>query len=218
VNPGFTPAFLNALMSQYLEYRKNLRRNISTETLDSIAKEVEHLERSLKTSQAALTEYQRTNNFSTLQEEASIEANYLVKLKTQLSDYQLESNLLAARELELNANSDFLLRNMPGSSSPVTTPNPRLDAQKQIAVLKAERDRVSQFLLPKHPKMMQLDLDITKAQKLVDVYGNQNHEQIVANRESLVIKMENTKKFISLWETNVAAANDLLASADGLKQ
>ena len=45
----------------------------------------------------------------------------------------------------------------------VTAPSPRLDAQKQIELLKADRERLSQYLLPKHPKMVRLDLDITNA-------------------------------------------------------
>jgi capsule polysaccharide export protein KpsE/RkpR len=38
----------------------------------------------------ALNEYERSNNFAVLQEESTVEASYLAKLKTELSDYQLE--------------------------------------------------------------------------------------------------------------------------------
>ena len=184
VNPGFTPAYLNALMAQYLEYRKNVKAEVSQSTLASISEQVQRYERDMKAAQAALTEYERTNNFATLQEEASIEANHLVKLKTQLSDYQLEYQLLAAKELETEASiPDTMLVMVDPSTPKVSTPSPRLDAQKQIEVLKAERERLSQYLLPKHPKMVKLDLDITNAQQLVDVYHNRRCPQGPADQD-----------------------------------
>ena len=104
-NPAYTPAFLNALMGQYLEYRKNVRHDVSSGTLASISEQVQRLEREMKTGQAALTDYERSNNFAALQEESAVEASYLAKLRTEFSDYQLESKLLAARELEVDSGS-----------------------------------------------------------------------------------------------------------------
>jgi uncharacterized protein involved in exopolysaccharide biosynthesis len=46
-NPAFTPAYLNALMQQYLEYRKNIRREVSSGTLASISEQVQRLERDM---------------------------------------------------------------------------------------------------------------------------------------------------------------------------
>jgi uncharacterized protein involved in exopolysaccharide biosynthesis len=99
-NPAFTPSYLNALMEQYLEYRKNIRSRVSSDTLASISEQVQRLERDMKLGQEALNEYERSNNLTVLIEESSQEAAYLAKLKTELSDYQLEYKLLAAKELE----------------------------------------------------------------------------------------------------------------------
>ena len=222
-NPAYTPAYLNALMKQYLEYRKNIRAAVSSDTLASISEQVQRLERDMKTGQDALTAYEQSNNFVVLQEESTIEASYLVKLKTELSDYQLESQLLAAKELEADsglpgATNDSAaifdsLRNANGSSD-----SDRLNTEKQIALLKADRDSLSQYLLPKHPKMVKLDDDITRAQKLLDVYSHQSHEQILAARQSLQIKIDSVEEFIAQWEAKVADANKRIAMADSLKQ
>ena len=58
------------------------------------------LERELKTDQEALTAFQRTNNLAILQEEGTISGAYLARLKTELSDLQLESRLLEATATE----------------------------------------------------------------------------------------------------------------------
>jgi capsular exopolysaccharide synthesis family protein len=224
-NPAFTPAFLNALMKQYLEYRKNVRAQVSDSTLASITEQVKLLEQQMKDGQAALNEFERSNNFAVLQEENSINASYLAKLRTDLSDYQLEVRLLAARELEANSGSlgatnfpDILFPTLNRSGATVSSASGRLDADKQIELLQQERDRLSKYLLPKHPKIVKLDKDIAAAQKLLEVYRQQNHDQVAAARQALQIKIDSIEDFIKEYEAKVAAANEQIAQADKLKQ
>jgi capsular exopolysaccharide synthesis family protein len=225
VNPAFTPAFLDALMESYLEYRKNSRREVSEGTLASISEQVQRLERDMKDGQKALNDYEQSNNFAVLQEESTIEASYLVKLKTELSDYQLEMQLLAAKELEADSgqagatnDSDQIFESLRSSGSAVSSSAGRMDAEQQVEMLKADRDRLSKYLLPKHPKMVKLDEQIAHAQKLIDVYSQQNHEQIAAARQALQIKIDSVSQFIAEWESKVADANKRIATADNLKQ
>ena len=224
-NPAFTPAYLNALMEQYKEYRLNVRGVVSVHTENSISEQVQVYERDMKTAQAALSEYEHSNNFAVLQEEGTIDGAYLVKLKTELSDYQLQVNLLAARELEMNSGgveatnfSDTIFDSLRNSASSESFAAGRLDADKQIELLKMEREKLAAYLRPAHPKMVKLDADIARAQKLIEVYRQQNHDQIASARQALQIKIDNVQKFIDEWEAKVADVNDRLAKADGLKQ
>jgi capsular exopolysaccharide synthesis family protein len=225
-NPAFTPAYLNALMEQYKEYRLNVRGEVSVHTQNSISEQVQLYERDMRTAQAALAEYERSNNFTVLQEEGSIDGAYLVKLKTELSDYQLQMNLLAARELEMNSgastdgtnSTDSIFESLRSSGSTTSFASGRLDADKQIELLELDRERLAKYLKPAHPKMVKLDEDIAKARKLVEVYRQQNHEEIVAAREALQIKIDKTGQFIKEWEAKVSNVNERLAQADSLRQ
>jgi capsular exopolysaccharide synthesis family protein len=224
-NPAFTPAYLDALMRQYLEYRHNTRRSVSGDTLASISEQVQRLEREMKAGQQALTDYERSNNFAVLQEEASIQSSYLSKLKTELSDYQLQMKLLDARELEvesggiLGTNSgDTLFDSLRGSSPAATSVATRYDAAKQIELLKLERARLSKYLKPKHPKIVKLDEDIAKSEKLIQVYRQQNQEQLNAARKALQIKIDGLQQFVKQWETKLSDSNARIAMADTLKQ
>jgi capsular exopolysaccharide synthesis family protein len=224
-NPGFTPAYLNALMEQYKEYRLNVRDEVSIHTENSISEQVQLYERDMKTALAALAEYERSNNFAVLQEEGNVDGAYLVKLKTQLSDLQLEMSLLDARELEMNSgteavtnSSDSIFESLRNTGTGGSIASSRLDASRQIEMLKLDRDRLAKYLKPAHPKMVKLDEDIAKAQKLIDVYRQQNHDQIVAARQALQIKIDNVGIFIKQWEEKMAEVNERLARADGLKQ
>jgi uncharacterized protein involved in exopolysaccharide biosynthesis len=93
-NPDYSQAFLNALMAEFLEYKKTVRKLVSGDTLASISEQVLRIERDLKESQDALAAFQRANNLVVLQAESAVAAERLARLYTQLSDLQLEDLLL----------------------------------------------------------------------------------------------------------------------------
>ena len=104
-NPLFTQIYLDALMGAYLDYKRSVRREISGDTLASISEQMQRTERDLKTEQDALLTFQRTNNLDILEEEATISGSYLAKLKTELSDLQLEARLLNATKNDQDSGS-----------------------------------------------------------------------------------------------------------------
>jgi capsular exopolysaccharide synthesis family protein len=224
-NPAFTQVYLNTLMDRYLDYRENARSGVSTKTMKSISTEIQNTEEELNAAKAALGEYERSNNFAVLQEESAVESSYLVKLKTELSDYQLQTMLLAARELELDSGatgttnaSDAIFESLRNAGSAASFTSSRLDAAKEIELLKLQREKLAKYLRPLHPKMVKLDEDIARAQKLIVVYHQQNHEEIVAARQALQIKIDSVEQFIQEWEAKVASANARLAQANTLNQ
>ena len=222
-NPAFTPRYLNALMEQYLEFRKNVRSRVSSGTLASISEQVQRLERDTKVGQEALNEYQRSNNLSMMQEESAQEVAYLTKLKTELSDYQLQYKLLAAKELEDTAgdanranSKDSIFDTLNGSTR--NSGGERANADKEIKLLKLERARLAKNLRATHPKMVKLDQDINRAERLVEVYHRQSQDQIAAAREALQIKIDSLDQAVKDWEEKIANVNERIAVADGLKQ
>ena len=67
--------------------------------------------------------------------------------------------------------------------------------------------------------MVKLDEDIARAQKLIEVYRQQNHDQITAARQALQIKIDNVQNFIDKLGDKGNDVNDRrLPGGDGLKQ
>lgn len=221
-NPAFTPRYLDALMEQYIEFRKNIRSRVSSGTLASISEQVQRLERDMKAGQDALNQYQRSNNLTVLQEESTQEAAYLAKLKTELSDYQLQYKLLAAKELE-DGSSDDVKQSAKDTifdtlNGPRNGDGDRVSADKQIQLLKLERARLAKNLRPTHPKMVKLDQDINRAQRLIEAYHQQSQNQIATAREALQIKIDSLEQAVKDWEEKIATVNERVAVAESLKQ
>ena len=224
-NPEYAQTFLNALTTEYVEYRRNIRKLVSGDTLSSISDQVLRLERELKADQDALTGFERTNNLAILQEEGTVAAGYLARLKTQVSDLKLEAQLLESTDFDhdwvqpgqtnaIGMLSDSL--SSPGSSSMLAATD-RHSAQKEVELLKAQRQRLSKYLRPKHPKIAKLDTDIERAQKLLELFQSQSADQLAAYRQSVKLKIENFQTAIKEWEGKVVEANDQLAEVERLK-
>lgn len=224
-DPVYIRIYLDNLINEYLEYKKNVRKAISGDTLASITDQVLSKERDLQADQDALTTFEQSNNLAILQEQGTVAGGYLEKLQTQLSDYNLQTQLLDATVAgqggpENGATNisaallDSLREQNPGQSATATGLQ---SASQQVELLKSERAKLSKYLRPKHPKIVKLDGEIEKSQKLLDQYSTQNREQLAAMRQSLKMKSDTVRAFIKEWEAKVVEANARIAEADHLK-
>lgn len=226
-DPAFSQNFLDALMNGYLEYKKTVRKLVSGDTAASISAQVESLERDLKSDQEALSAFQRTNNLAILQEEGTIAGGYLEKLQTELSDLQLESQLLQASALEqkqgdaannsAGRDSIGLMKNLD-STGPSSTDDSRVTPYQEVEILKIQRDKLSKFLRPKHPKMVALNDEIARGEKLIDLFRSQNHDQLVASQAAVTMKIDSVLASIKDWEGKVTESSGRIAEAERLKQ
>ena len=218
-NPLFTQTYLNAIMEAYLDYKKNVRKEVSGDTLASISEQMQRWERDLKAEQDALLAFERTNNLAILQEEANVAGNYLTRLKTQLSDLQLEARLLdaATNNAGLAASGTFAAASGMPSESSAGAASEQQTTRNQVELLKMQREKLSKYLRPKHPKIVKLDEDIEHAQQLQNIYGRQNRDQLATAREANQMKTANVMASIKEWEAKVVEANATIAEADRLK-
>jgi len=220
----FSQAFVNALMGEYLDYKKNIRKLVSGDTLASISDQVLRLERDLKNEQETLAAFQKTNTLAILEEEGKVAGGYLARLKTQLSDLELEAKLLEATAMEQDTKGKtnsgaFLADSVRGRDSAANAAgNERQTAYKDLELLKIQREKLAKVFRPKHPKMAKLDADISRGQQLVELYHNQSRDQLDASRQAAQMRMQSVRASIKEWEGKVMSSNDRISEAEHLKQ
>jgi succinoglycan biosynthesis transport protein ExoP len=222
---AYTQAYLNELMLVYLEYKKNIRKEVSGDTLASITEQVQRTERDLKAEQDILMAFQRTNNLSILQQEGAVAGGHLMTLKTRLSDLQLKQRFLQATAAEQEDAGVKATNNLPtpvnlsenGSGPATSATAEHQTAFKELELLKMQRERLSKYLRPKHPKIAHVDNQIDQAEKMLEIYRRQNREQLAASRQEVQLEIDNVLSSINEWTTNVVLANNRIAEADRLK-
>jgi Mrp family chromosome partitioning ATPase/uncharacterized protein involved in exopolysaccharide biosynthesis len=225
--PAYTQAFLEALMNEYLSYKRNVHKEIAGGTEASISKEVNDFETEMRDKERALSLFKSTNDLAVLGEEAKGAGSYLASLKSRLSEYELELKILEATALERSFRetastnqtmeiSDYLDGTTAGAG-PVMHAE-RFTAIRDLEMLKGERDRLGVNLRPKHPKMVKLNTEIEKLDRLVEIFHRQNDEQMAAFRESIRMKIDDVVASIKECEARVTLAGSRLAGAEKLRQ
>ena len=218
-NPLFTQTFLDAVMQAYLDYMKTTRAQVSGDTLASLSDQMQRYERDLKNGQDALLAFEQTNNLAILQEEAAVAGSYLTKLKTQLSDLQLEARLLddVTNASALGTNGTLALAADMTSVLPQGATTAQQTSLNDLELLKIQRARLGKYLRPKHPTIIKLDEEISRGEQMQDVYQRENHDQLEAQRQANQIKTQNVLMSIHEWEDKVVEANASITEADRLK-
>jgi uncharacterized protein involved in exopolysaccharide biosynthesis len=77
--------------------------------------------------------------------------------------------------------------------------------------MKLLRDDLSVNLRPRHPKMIKLNEDIGRLEKLVDFYRRRSQEEATAARQRLEKKIQLVEQSITNWEAKALEANLRLA-------
>src|SRR5262249_35046160 len=92
--PNLTQRFLQALVEEYLAYKKETRRLTTEDVLVSMNDQLGKREIELKAEQVKWVEFQKTNNVALLEAEAKNAGLYLASLKQQSADLKLDHELL----------------------------------------------------------------------------------------------------------------------------
>lgn len=201
--PDYTQAYLQACMEEYTNLKKEMRSQTSETTLAGITEELGRLERELRKGEEESVNFQASNSVVFLQEQGNSAGSYLTDLNRKLADQRAELQLLNLLTLEQNLERKQAgsLAGTESTTRALETDMEYLKAKQQIEMLKAEKQQLSEFLRPKHPKMVMLTEDITRRENLLSILRAQSLEQRESRRSSIALQIENLEQQIKEWET-----------------
>jgi capsular exopolysaccharide synthesis family protein len=228
--PDYTQAYLNALMQKYLDFKKGMRESQGSNVTTAITENLIQVEKDLRASEDEMLEFQKQNNIGFITEEQNSAAQYLVRLNQQYAQLKTEYDLLSL--LDLDQNLDRTQGKTDGNAS---TPGAQstddkgmafsdvgpeadyLKAKQALQLLKAERETLSKDLRPKHPKIIKLNDEITKQEKLIELFRQDTVEKLETRRKSIGKQMENLQANIKEWESKALDLSQRLAQFNRIK-
>src|SRR6202022_4300241 len=224
----YTQAYLNAVMQKYLDFKKGMREDQGHQVTTGITEQLIQTEKDLRNAEDEMLEFQKQNNIGFIQEEGNSAAGYLVRLNREYAAFKTEYDLLTLLDLDQNLDR---AQNKGGESSadgqpsedkglPFSDVGPEADylrAKQQVQLLKAERDTLAKDLRPKHPKILKLNDEITKAERLIDLYRQDTVEKLDTRRKSIGKQMENLQTNIKEWEAKALDLSQRLAQFNRVK-
>ena len=225
--PDYTQAYLNAVMQKYLDFKRGMREGRGHEVTTGITEQLVQVEKDLRNSEDEMLEFQKQNNIGFIQEEGNSAAAYLVKLNQQYAQLKTEYALLNLLDLDQNLDraqnrTETAASNQPVENGglPFSDVGPEADylkAKQQVQLLKAERDTRAKDLRPNHPKIIKLNDEITKQDKLIELFRADTLEKLKTRRESIGKQMENLQANVKEWEAKALDLSQRLAQFNRIK-
>ncbi len=224
-NQEFTRVFLDACMDEYINLKKEMRASTSGATLASITEQLVTLERQLKESEEDLIAFQASNSVVFLQEQGNSAGSYLVQLNRQLASLKTESQLLNMLDLDQNLERQQKKGDLATAGSDGNVADGAvnflhsdyLKAKQEIQLRKAELQEWSEYLRPKHPRMLALTEEIARREKLLEIFRQQNLEQLENRRNSINLQVQNLEREIKEWETKSLDVSKKMAEYERIR-
>ncbi len=188
--PQYTQNYLNALMDEYINFRKEMRSQSSEGAYLAITEELIDLEEEMEEQEAAIVDFQKLNNVAFIQDRVDNIGKRLILLNNQLSDLRSEFRLISTLPLEqqlegVGGEVDVADASGGGNAMAAISGNPDfIEAKQVLNKLEAELREFSQYLKPKHPKIIQLELDIERMENRLKAIREQSAGRL---EESLAI-------------------------------
>ncbi len=225
--PDYTQAYLNAVMQKYLDVKKNMRTDQGSHVTTAITEQLIQVEKDLRNGEDEMLEFQKEHNIGFIQEEGNSAAAYLVKLNQDYARLKTEYDLLSLLDLDQNLDrqgvaqpADSPSSTQPSEGMPFADVGPEgdyLKAKQATQLLRAERDALSKDLRPRHPKIIKLNNEIDKQEKLIELYREDAVEKLDTRRKSIGKQMENLQSNVKEWEKKALNLSQQLAQFNRLK-
>jgi capsular exopolysaccharide synthesis family protein len=237
-NASYTQAYLKGTMDEYIQLKRDLLANASASTRSSMEDELRQLAVELKASKEDLLNYQASNSVVFLQSDGGNNAaEYLASLNRQLVERRSELMLLKSLTLDQNLErlQGILTQKNSGSQSNTVlntaaadsndTPatlggfeEAYLQAKQQITLLNARRDELVGTLKPTAGPIVELNQEIARQQKLLEIYKQQSQEQLLNRQHTLELQIQDLNDQVKEWELKALEVSKKLSDFETLKE
>ena len=223
-DPKYSQLFADACMSEFLEFKREMRGETSQKTVDAVAKQLTELEKAIADLDTKIFEFKQENNIIFLQEQGNYVGSYLVDLNKQLAELKKESQLLDLmnidQTLERQAQGVEGAPTKDGSGSAALMEGPQsefIQTKRQLQRSKARLEQMSKYLRPKHPKILALKDDITRNERKLEIVRQQSQEAVQEKRQAIQLQISNLEKIVAESETKALEVGRKMAEFEKMK-
>ncbi|NBQ56366.1 MAG: hypothetical protein EBU36_06955, partial [Verrucomicrobia bacterium] len=204
-DPKYSQLFADACMSEFLEFKKEMRGETSQKTVDAVAKQLAELEKAISDLDQKLFQFKQENNVVFLQEQGNYVGTYLVDLNKQLAELKKEGQLLdlmsidqtLERQMQNAPEATAKKDDMSGASLVEGPQSEYIQTKRQLQRARARLEQLGKYLKPKHPKILALKDEITRGERKLEIVRQQSQESVSEKRQAIQLQMTNLEKLVA---------------------
>jgi polysaccharide biosynthesis transport protein len=222
----YARAYLDALMDEFLAYKKEVRAQAFGDALASVSAQVSRQETALRQEQEQLLRFCQSNNVPLLEENLRSGSEQLAHLNSQIAMLKLDLQILTAEAVEEKpraprapaahaylATADRVTGLNPPPSEPAAAPA----MHQQLQALKLQREQWGRVMRPQHPKIIKLTEEIERVEKLIDFCRAEDRGQVLAACEGAELRIRTMETAAAALRGKVSEANRLVTELDRIK-
>jgi succinoglycan biosynthesis transport protein ExoP len=208
-DPRYVQQYLQSCMEEYINLKKEMRAQTSDNTVAGLTEELLRLEKELRKGEEEMVTFQGSNSVVLLEDQGNSTVGYLTALNQRLAVLKSEYSLLQTLTLDQNLERQQEVNaTLPSANDPTATSATSgmdradldyLKAKQQILLLKADQQDIGQYLRPKHPKMVALSEEISRRERLLEIYRQQSAEQLESRKNALALQLQNLEQDLRQW-------------------
>ena len=200
-NADYSRAFLDAIMAEFIQFKRERRMVTSQATIEQISAELTRLEQETNTQEQALLRFKERNNISYWEQQSLSSARFLADLKAREASLRMQLSVMdswerVSAERGLAGNAEI---GENGAVSVADSPELSLARQK-VDALTIERDDLLRGLRPAHPKIMRLNEDISRQEKIIALGLRKVQERRKERRAAMQSELDGLAKAIADWD------------------
>lgn len=209
-DPKYTQYFLDAVMYEYLNYKKERRNQSSENTFLSVMEKVLEYKRQMDDLEQQKLDFQNENNIVFLQEQGNNAGSYLAELNARAASLRTELRLLKRMDLERVGSNGSAMSPLMES---ILAENDEefANARRGVDKLKAELAEFEIYMKPKHPKIISLRREIERKDNMLNIYRRQSVSQLAQKEEQLSKNLTDVEEMVGEQEQEALKFSRLLA-------
>lgn len=225
-NPDYTTRFLDTLLQQLIESRRDRRIETTMSAMKQLREEITAVERQLTSQEQDLYRFKQQHNMVFLGRQTTDSGQLLAQLKSREASLKMQLRLVenlqeraTTHERETRVNAIGGLNSGKTDSKPSES---RLTEQiaplrQQLIKLQVEREQLLSLYKPKHPRIIRLDQEILKQSRLVDVLSRESERLYNDNIEGMRSELKSVNQSIEEWESKAMESSRYEAEYEKLQ-
>jgi capsular exopolysaccharide synthesis family protein len=217
--------YLDACMEEYLNLRRGMKEDTLDTTLSGIQDKLARLQKDLAKGEEELLNFQSSNSVVSLQEQGGGASKELVALHAQLTQLQIQYERL--NTLSLDQNLEVFQNNSASSLGGIEDPNSAerlaasgagyLQLKRMIELKKSKLQELSEYLRPKHPRVVALTEELASQEKDLETLRKQSAARLENTRVILKANIDILNDKISQLEASTADISRKMAQYENIK-
>jgi len=236
----YTRIFLEAILDEYIAFRKEMIEKSLGSTMNKVIEEVLSREKKVKETEQALTNFLKNNDIVIFEGDRNQSAAYLSKLKNDLNTFETEKKLMEKMGLDdylkqkdrqgssaSGVQSEGAAQNASPSSDAPRSSDPfgglsrteleYLKALSDLKILEAERLQLLRVFKPEHPNVREVGEKVDRQHSIIEIHKQQCSDEWQRRLDSIKVKVDALNDEIKEWETKAREANDRIVMHQALK-